>query len=112
MVLLEDSGVIPVCCGSTMTELVPQSMDGPKEKHVPVVDIKDNVITVQVGELLHPMEDSHFIKWIILETDKNKYLKTLRPGDDPKAKFCMCVDEKPKAVYEYCNIHSLWVKDL
>ena len=112
MVLLEDSGVIPVCCGSTMEELIPQSTDGPKEKHVPVVERKDNCITVQVGELLHPMEDSHFIKWIVLETDKNKYLRTLKPGDEPRTKFFILENEVPKTVYEYCNIHSLWVKDI
>lgn len=111
MILLEDSGVIPMCCGSTMEELVPQSTDGPREKHVPVVDVKDSVVTVQVGEILHPMEDSHFIKWIVLETDKNKYIRSLKPSDEPKAVFHI-VDETPKTVFEYCNIHSLWVKDL
>ena len=112
MVLLEDSGVIPVCCGSTMTEIVPQTNDGPKEKHVPIIERKDNEVTVKVGEILHPMEDNHYIKWIVLETDKGKYIKCLKPNMEPIAKFCICKDENPLIVYEYCNVHSLWSNKL
>lgn len=112
MVLLEDSGVIPVCCGSTMTEIVPQTNDGPKEKHVPIIERKDNEVTVKVGEILHPMEDNHYIKWIVLETDKGKYIKYLKPNMEPIAKFCICKDENPLIVYEYCNVHSLWSNKL
>ena len=110
--VVNDGGVIPNCCGAPMELLEPNVTDGTKEKHVPVVERKDNCITVQVGELLHPMEDSHFIKWIVLETDKNKYLRTLKPGDEPRTKFFILENEVPKTVYEYCNIHSLWVKEI
>lgn len=108
MVLFEDAGVIPVCCGKTMDELSPQCVDNGKEKHVPVVERKDNVVTVTVGEVLHPMTDEHYIKWIVLETDKGKYIRTLKPGVDPIVKFCLCEDEKPLMAYEFCNLHSLW----
>lgn len=109
MVLLEDSGVVPVCCGSTMVEIVPQLNDGPKEKHVPIIERKDNEITVKVGEILHPMEDAHYIKWILLTTDKGKYIKYLRPNTEPIIKFYIANDETPLIVYSYCNIHSLWM---
>lgn len=112
MVLLEDSGVIPVCCGSTMVEIVPQKNDGPREKHVPVIERKDNEVTVRIGEILHPMEEEHYIKWIVLETDKSKYIRYLKPGNDPIAKFYLNNDENPIIVYSYCNIHSLWINNL
>lgn len=112
MVLYEDSGVTPVCCGSTMVELIPQSEDGPKEKHVPKIDFKEGKVIVSIGEMLHPMENEHYIKWIILETNKGRYLRSLRPGEDPIASFTIQKDEKPVAAYEFCNIHSLWSKKL
>ena len=110
MVLFEDSGVTPMCCGSPMVELVPQSKDGSTEKHVPKIDIKDGKIIVSVGEILHPMQDDHYIKWVVLETDKGKYIKTLKPGEDPIASFTIENDEKPFVAYEFCSIHSLWEK--
>lgn len=112
MVLFEDSGVIPVCCGSTMIEITPQSLDGAKEKHVPVVEVNANEVTVRVGEILHPMTDEHYIKWIVLETDKGKYIRSLKPGQDPVAKFWLVNNEVPLIAYEYCNIHSLWTKQI
>lgn len=111
IVMLEDSGVTPVCCGSNMEELVPLTEDGPKEKHVPVIACKeDGVVEVTIGEQLHPMTDEHYIKWIVLETDKGKYIKTLKPGADPIVCFKLCESEIPITAYEYCNIHSLWGK--
>ena len=110
IIMLEDSGVIPVCCGSTMNELKPQIKDGPAEKHVPVVECKDSERIVTIGEVLHPMEAEHYIKWILLETNKGKYVRCLRPGDEPKACFKLCDDEMFVAAYEFCNIHSLWGK--
>lgn len=109
MVLFEDAGVIPVCCGSTMVELTPQELDGAKEKHVPVIKRNGNEVTVTVGDILHPMVDEHYIKWIVLETDKGKYIRSLKPGMDPIAKYWLDKDEKPIMAYEFCNIHSLWV---
>jgi len=112
MNLFEDSGVIPVCCGSTMLELKPLSEDGGYEKHVPVVEIKDNEVIVSIGEIAHPMLDEHYIKWIILETSKGKYIRSLKPNVAPVVKFYINSDETPLYVYAYCNVHSLWTKKL
>ena len=109
MVLFEDAGVIPVCCGSTMLELLPQELDGAKEKHVPIIERNGNEVTVTVGDILHPMVDEHYIKWIVLETNKGKYIRSLRPGKDPIAKFWVSDDETPLMAYEFCNLHSLWI---
>lgn len=112
IVLLEDKGVIPTCCGSTMVELKPQVNDG-KEKHVPVIECKDDEVIVKVGEVAHPMENEHYIKWILLETDKGQYIRYLKPGEEPIAKFKLCcTGEKCIAAYEFCNIHSLWMKQV
>lgn len=110
IILLEDSGVIPVCCGSEMVELKPQTTDGPKEKHVPVIKCKDNEVTVNIGEVAHPMDNDHYIKWIVLETNKSKYIRYLKPGDKPEACFKLCDNEMIATVYEFCNVHSLWSK--
>lgn len=104
---LDDKGVVPVCCNEQMHELVPKNKDELQEKHVPVVETKDNVVTVKIGEVAHPMSNEHYIEWIILETDKAKYIRTLKPGCEPIASFVLH-DEKPIKVYAYCNIHSLW----
>lgn len=110
IILLEDAGVVPVCCGSTMVELKPQINDGPKEKHVPVVECKQKEVHIKVGEVAHPMDQDHYIKWILLETSKGKYIRHLKPGDKPEACFKLCDDEMLVAAYEFCNIHSLWGK--
>lgn len=110
IILLEDAGVVPVCCGNTMSEIVVQTKDGVAEKHVPVVTNKDSVIEVMVGEVAHPMEEKHYIKWILVETNKGKHIRYLKPGDEPKACFKLCDDEVIAGVYEFCNIHSLWGK--
>ena len=53
--MVEDKGVPVVCCGEKMTELVPGTSDGAAEKHVPVVTVSGNKVTVNVGSDAHPM---------------------------------------------------------
>ena len=38
--------------------------------------------------------------------------KTLKPGEKPVAEFVLTDGEKAVAVYEYCNLHGLWVKEI
>ena len=109
---LNDSGVPVVCCGKPMTELVPGATDGALEKHVPAVTVDGSKITVQVGEVEHPMMEEHFIQFIVLETEGGFQKKTLKPGDKPVAEFIVANGDKPKAAYEYCNLHGLWVKEI
>lgn len=111
LVLFEDKGVIPTCCGKTMVELIPQSDEiEKKEKHIPVVERNGDEITITVGEVLHPMLEDHYIKWVVLETDMGQYIRTLKPGDNPIVKYRLFENEKPIAAYEFCSIHSLWNK--
>lgn len=108
MMVLDDSGVVPVCCGEQMEELIPGTTDAAVEKHVPVVWHGDGVATVMVGEKEHPMAKEHYIQWIILETEKGYALRHLMPGSDPAADFRLSIGDKAKVVYAYCNLHGLW----
>ena len=103
-----DSGVPVVCCGEEMEELIPNTVDASGEKHVPVVTrIDEHTIKVEVGSVPHPMLPEHFIEWVYLQTDKGGQRKVLNPGDAPHVTFCLGED-KPIAVFAYCNLHGLW----
>ena len=106
-----DSGVSIVCCGEEMTELIPNTTDGAIEKHVPVVTVEGSKVTVKVGSVLHPMTAEHYIQMIYLQTTNGIQCKKLSPTDTPEAVFYIG-NEKPVAVYEYCNLHGLWKKEL
>ena len=99
-----------VCCNEKMVELVPGSVDAAHEKHIPVVDINENKVTVCIGSVEHPMQVEHYIEWIILETTKVVYRKNLNPGEKPEATFVLEEGEKVVSTYEYCNLHGLWMK--
>ena len=105
---IKDSGVRCVCCGEKMEELVPNTTDAAGEKHVPVVSIEGNLVTVSVGSVAHPMLDAHYIEWIMIETAQGRQRKTLKPGDEPKAVFALVYGDTVTAAYEYCNLHGLW----
>lgn len=106
--MVEDKGVPVVCCGQRMTELVAGTSDGAREKHVPVYEVKDNIVHVKVGEVAHPMIPEHYIEWIVLQTKNGVQRKELNPGDKPEACFALCDGDEVEAVYAYCNLHSLW----
>lgn len=98
----------PFCaCESNLKEIKIGSVDAAKEKHVPVVNVEGNKVSVQVGDVLHPMTEAHLIEWICLETDKGVYFRYLTAQDEPKADFILN-NEKAIAVYEYCNLHGIW----
>ena len=105
---LEDSGVRVVCCGEEMKLLVPNTSDGAGEKHVPVISIDGQTVTVTVGSVEHPMLEAHHIEWIILETKQGYQCKALKAGEKPVAKFALTEGDEAVAAYEYCNLHGLW----
>ena len=109
--MVEDKGVKPFCCGQKMVKLVPNSVDASGEKHTPVVDVADNKVVVNVGSVDHPMGAEHNIGWVALQTDRGVYRKYLAVDGAPKAEFLL-VDEKPLAVYAWCNLHGLWKTEL
>ena len=109
--IVEDSGVPVLCCGEEMEELIPNTVEASGEKHIPVAVVEGDSVVVNVGSVDHPMAEEHFIQWVYLLTDKGGQRKNLVPGSDPKVKFALG-DEKPVAVYAYCNLHGLWKSDL
>jgi superoxide reductase len=90
-----------------MVELVPGTVEASHEKHIPVVKVEGNVVKVDVGSVAHPMVEEHSILWVYLQTDKGGSLKYLEVGKAPEVSFAIA-DEKPVAVYAYCNLHGLW----
>lgn len=109
--LIHNAGVPMVCCGMKMTELIPNSVEASVEKHLPVVKVEGDKVHVQVGAIPHPMLPEHHIVWVYLQTDRGGQRKCLEIGSEPKATFALA-DEKPVAVYAYCNIHGLWKTDI
>lgn len=106
--VVKQPGCPIMCCGQKMTELVPGTSDGAREKHVPVYTVEGSVVHVTVGEVEHPMLENHFIEWISIQTNFGNQRKGLKPGDAPKADFALLEGERVEAVYAYCNLHSLW----
>lgn len=96
------------CCGSPMIELEAGVTDGAVEKHVPYLQLEGNVLNVTIGEIMHPMTAEHYIQMILVQQgDKVQYV-SLKPDQKPTAVFVINPDE-PVAVYEYCNLHGLWM---
>lgn len=113
IVKLVDGGPVPSCCGETMTELNPKAQDGALEKHVPVVTkVSDSVIRVEVGSVPHPMTPEHHIAFIVAESADGFQVVKLDPAAPAAvAEFCTC-KSPVVAVYEYCNLHGLWVAEV
>lgn len=105
---VHSSGVPVVCCGEPMQEIIPGTTDGALEKHVPVIEVEGNKVTVRVGAVEHPMLPEHYIEWISIHTKAGNQRKELAPGQKPAACFALCDDDEVLSVYAYCNLHSLW----
>ena len=98
-----------VCCGQNMKLMSENTVDAAKEKHVPVIEIGKDSITVKVGSVAHPMEEKHYIEWIELLADGKAYRQFLKPGDKPEATFP--ITAKQVTAREYCNLHGHWKAD-
>ena len=107
-----DKGVPLFCCGEKMSELVANDTDAALEKHVPVVTVEGSKVHVEVGSTLHPMTDAHLISFVCLTTEKGYQIAELTSADQPIADFVVAEGDKPLKVYEYCNLHGLWVTEL
>ncbi len=109
MVALVKKSACPVkCCGEPMEELIPGTTDASAEKHVPVWEVKDGLVTVRVGSAAHPMLEEHYIEWIALQTRGGNQRKALKPGDAPEAVFALVPGDEVLSASAYCNLHSLW----
>ena len=105
---VKEAGVSVMCCGEKMQRLEAGSVDASKEKHVPVIYVDGNIVTVTVGSVAHPMESAHSIEWVSLQTKQGNQRKALLPGEKPEVKFALCDGDEVVAAYAYCNLHGLW----
>lgn len=105
-----DSGVPVMCCGEKMAELKANTSDGATEKHVPVIVVEGQKVTVKIGAVAHPMLPEHYIQWVGLHTKEGNQRKELVPGAAPEAVFMLSETDSVLAAYEYCNLHGLWKK--
>ena len=106
--MIHSSGVKMVCCGDEMTELKANTSEGAGEKHLPVISVDGNLVTVTVGEVLHPMVEEHYIQWVYLHTEQGGQRKWLAPGEKPEVTFALTEDDAVIEAFEYCNLHGLW----
>ena len=107
-VILAGGGEL-VCCGQPMTLLKPNTIeDAALEKHIPVYIQRENGVEIQVGSVLHPMNDDHYIMFIeSISEDRNRMkLQYLHPGQEAK----MLLEQKigKEKALEFCNLHGLW----
>lgn len=105
---VKDNGVRVSCCGEEMYELIPGTTDAAREKHVPVYSVENGTVSVNVGEIDHPMLAEHYIEWVSLQTKFGNQRKQLKPGNAPSVTFALSDGDEVEAVYAYCNLHGLW----
>jgi superoxide reductase len=108
---IHSSGVPMKCCGKNMTALEPGTVEASHEKHVPVVRVEGNTVTVEIGSVAHPMTAEHSIQWVYLQTNRGGQRKCLEVGAAPEVTFALS-EEEPVAVFAYCNLHGLWKTEL
>ena len=106
--MIRDSGVPIQCCGENMEKIIPGTIEASEEKHIPVYKREDDTVIVSVGSVEHPMEPEHYIEWVCIESDDGFSYKQLKPNTPPKANFLLHKGDNIKAVYAFCNQHSLW----
>ncbi len=95
-----------VCCGKLMNIQTENIVEAATEKHIPVIEKTGNKLKITVGEVNHPMEESHFIEWIEVITKEGVFRNNLTPSDEPVAEFEINTDDF--VVRAYCNLHGLW----
>lgn len=106
--LIHAGGGTLYCCNKPMVELVENSTDAAKEKHVPIVEkLQGQTVVVKVGSVEHPMTEEHDIEWIEVLTDNDGvHRKYLKPTESPMASFL--IGDEIHYARAYCNLHGLW----
>lgn len=130
--MIRDGGHPLYCCGKEMEHLLPNT-DAADKKHSPLVRVHKKYSTqeeccrtpdtrqctdgccdqycIEVGAEAHPMTDTHAIRWVYLQTNVGGHRKCLIPGEKPSVCFAL-TDERPIAVYAYCDKHGLYMTEM
>lgn len=94
------------CCGKEMKTLKTNDKDASFEKHIPNYEIMYKRIKITVN---HPMDEDHYIEWIMIENEQETHIKRLKPSEEATAEFDMLENA---TIYAYCNKHGLWKKEV
>ena len=105
---VKESGVPVMCCGQKMTEIVPGTSDGAHEKHVPVVIVDGDKVTVEVGEVEHPSIEKHWIPFVAVKASDLVMRREIKATEKPEAIFPIGDFKGEVEVYAWCNLHGLW----
>jgi superoxide reductase len=96
------------CNGNEMAELIPNTTDAAKEKHVPVIERNGTKVTVTVGSVAHPMTKEHYILFVELIAGDKVLRHDFKEGDTVAQAVFMVVEGVPLQAREFCNLHGLW----
>ena len=106
---------------NVFTESAEKSKEG-AAKHIPQVDVAKKCglvpeqtctdILVRIGEVLHPMEEKHFIQFIDCYVDK-KYVSRIMLTPDTWASvvFHLKNTGSKVTIVEQCNLHGHWIAE-
>lgn len=97
----QDCGLM--CCNEEMKELKNNSVDASFEKHVPNYERNNDMIKVNV---LHVMDDDHYIEWIMVVYENEQRKITFKPRENPSVAVPY---QKGAKLYAYCNKHGIWM---
>ncbi len=90
-----------VCCGETMSDVIPNSSDGAKEKHIPNYKVIGEKMEISVD---HVMDTEHYIAWVSLEKDNIEIVHHLNKEKEE----IIFPYIKGATLYSFCNKHGLW----
>jgi len=121
----------PVCgAPKTAFALTPDAIKKPADpnnltegdkKHIPVITVSKSCnlagpgcvdVTVKIGELLHVMEDKHYIIHMDLYHD-HKFIARyhMTPKVNPIITAHLKIEEGIFSVVEFCNVHGRWMSE-
>jgi superoxide reductase len=107
--LWNGSGCTITCCNQPMRELLPNTTDAVKEKHVPMIIRDGDRVTVKVGEIAHPMTAEHYILFVELLVGEKVLRHDFKEGDTvAEATFLVEDRDAPLQAREFCNLHGFW----
>lgn len=85
--------------------IIPNSKLADVDAHTPKLRINGSVATIYMD---HPMDPSHYIKWIMVEYPDLEITKYFKPYDQINLSTNYSKDMK---IYAYCNKDGLWMNE-
>ncbi len=107
---LPEDWLCPLCgAPKSEFEIVHRLSEEGEEKHVPIIEVTGDTVTVRIGSAPHPMEEAHYITMVELYTDKTALKKkNLNPNEEPIAIFENISQTKNIKALAHCNLHGVW----